>query len=317
MTRLVKVELTRLLWRRAVLVLLGLAVLAPVVVFGLRVYDTQTQTFDQVVADNGSYVLDEVDSCERRPGQYGVRGAEDLTAACQDVIMGWYGNTPLDLVDERENGGALAAILLATMALLLAGITFAGHDWNTGSMSNQLLFEPRRERVWLAKAVAVALLVGTLSLAVLVAYWTGMWAIASVRDLAIPENAVAAGYKQAALGAVFATGAAVFGFALTMLLRSTVGALGVLFAVGFLCVVVVGGVLGLGSEAERFMPWGNFIAYAVGSYEIPLHTDCFATTGRACTPEHLTRSGSVVYFAVIWVAVAVPSLLSFRTRDVT
>jgi hypothetical protein len=298
-----------------VLVLLALAVLIPVVVFGLRLYDTRTQTFDQVVAENGSYVLDEVEACERRPGRYGIRGADDVVLACQEQIMGWYGNTPLDLVQEREEGGALAAILLVTMVLLLAGITFAGHDWNTGSMSNQLLFEPRRERVWLAKAVAVALLVGALSLALLVAYWTGMWATASVRDLAVPEHAVSAGFKQAVLGAGFATGAAVFGFALTMLLRSTVGALGVLFAAGFLCVVVVGGVMGLGSETERFMPWGNFLAYAVGSYEIPLHTDCFATTGRACAPGHIERSDSVIYFAVIWIGVALPSLLSFRARD--
>ena len=44
--------------------------------------------------------------------------------------------------------------------MLLLGTTFAGHDWNTGSMSNQLLFEPRRERVWLAKALAVGMLTG-------------------------------------------------------------------------------------------------------------------------------------------------------------
>jgi len=315
-TRLLKVELTRLLWRRAVLVLLALAVLVPIVVFGLRLFDTRTQTLDEVVADNGSYVLDEIETCERRPGRYGARGADDVELACQEVIMGWYGNQPLDLVEEREEGGALAAILLSTMVLLLAGITFAGHDWNTGSMSNQLLFEPRRERVWLAKALAVGLLAGAVSLTMLVAYWTGMWATASVRDLVIPDHAVSAGFKQAVLGAGFATGAAVFGFALTMLLRSTVGALGVLFAVGFLCVVLVGGVLGLGGEAERFMPWGNFFAYAVGSYEVPLLTDCFAASGRACVPEHIDRTQSLIYFSVIWTAVSVPSWLSFRVRDV-
>ena len=317
MTRLLKVELTRLLWRRAVLVLLGLAVLAPVVVLGLRVYDTRTQTFDQVVAENGSYVLDEVDSCERRPGQYGVRGAEDLTAACQDVIMGWYGNSRLDLVEEREEGGALAAILLSTMALLLAGITFAGHDWNTGSLGNQLLFEPRRERVWLAKALAVGLLAGTVSLTMLVAYWTGVWATASARDLAIPDHAVAAGYKQAVLGTGFATGAAVFGFALTMLLRSTVAALGVLFAVGFFCVVLVAGVLGLDGSTEQYMPWGNFYAYAVGGYDYYSDYVCL-DNGTHCGENGLiTRSQSLVYFSVIWVVVAVPSLLSFRARDVS
>ncbi len=316
--RLVKVELTRLLWRRAVLVLLALAVVLPLAVLVLRVVDTRTQSFDDIVAENGSYVVDEVEGCVRHPGRYGVGGADDVTAACQRVIAGWYGNSPLDLVEEREAGGALAAILLVTMVLMLAGITFAGHDWNTGSMSNQLLFEPRRERVWLAKAVAVGLLTAALAMAVLAAFWTGVWVTASVRDLDIPAHAVSAGYKQAVLGAGFATGAAVFGYALTMLLRSTVGTLGVLFAVGFFCVVVVAGVLGLEGGVERVMPWGNFVAYAVGGYEFYDYDACVMDMGGGgCdTGETIKRSAAVLYFAVIWVVVAIPSLLSFRVRDV-
>jgi ABC-2 type transport system permease protein len=317
--RLVKVELTRLLWRRAVLVLLVLAIVLPLAVLVLRVVDTRTQPFDDLVAAHGSSVLDEVDRCVRHPRRYGLGSADDVTAACQQRITGWYGNTPLDLVQEREEGGAMAAILLVSMVLLLAGITFAGHDWNTGSMSNQLLFEPRRERVWLAKALAVGLLTAALSMAVLAAFWTGLWVTASVRDLAIPEHAVSAGYKQAVLGAAFATGAAVFGYALTMLLRSTVGALGVLFAVGFFCVVIVAGILGLEGGVERVMPWGNFVAYAVGGYEFYDYDGCvmdMSGGGDCDTGETIKRGASVIYFAVIWVVVAVPSLLSFRARDV-
>lgn len=318
MRTLVKVELTRLLWRRAVVVLLLLAFVLPLAVFGLRFLDTRTQSFDDLVAENGSYVLDEVESCVSRPGRYDVGGAEDVTLACQQRIAGWYGNSPLDLVQEREDGGGLAAILLITMVLLLAGTTFAGHDWHTGSMSNQLLFEPRRERVWLAKALAVGLLAGSVSLAVLVAYWTGMWATASIRDLTIPDHAVSAAYKQAVLGAGFATGAAVFGYALTMLLRSTVATLGILFAVGFFCVVIVAGVLGLGGELERVMPWGNFSAYAVGTYEYYDYDACMFAEGGGehCGSETIKRGASVVYFSIIWVIVAVPSVLGYRERDI-
>lgn len=316
MTALLKVELTRLLWRRAVLVLLLLAIVLPLGVFVLRVVDTRTQSFDDLVTDNGSYIVDEVGGCVDHPGRYGVSRADDVNAACEEVIAGWYGNSPLDLVQEREEGGALAAILLVTLVLLLAGTTFAGHDWNTGSVSNQLLFEPRRHRVWLAKAVAVGLLAGSLSLAVLVAYWTGMWATASLRDLTIPDHAVAAGYKQAVLGTGFAAAAAVFGYALTMLLRSTVGTLGLLFAVGFFCVVLVAGVLGLGGSLERAMPWGNFLAYAVGSYEYYDYEKCGFDMGGNCGSENIKRGASVIYFSIIWIVVAVPSLLSFRARDV-
>jgi ABC-2 type transport system permease protein len=314
---LVKVELTRMLWRRAVVVLLLLAVVLPLAVFVIRVLDTRTQSLEDLVAENGTYVVDEVDSCVRRPRQY-LEGpdTDDVQSACEELIAGWYGNSPLDLVDEREEGGAIAAILLVSMVLLLAGTTFAGHDWNTGSMSNQLLFEPRRQRVWLAKALAVGMLTGALALAVLVAYWTGMWATASIRDLPIQEHAVAAAYKQAVLGAGFAAGAAVFGYALTMLLRSTVGTLGTLFAVGFFCVAIVAGVLGLPGGLERVMPWGNFYAYAVGSYEYYDYGGCMFAEGGECGQDTIERGASIVYFTVIWVAVAAASLLSYRRRDV-
>ena len=146
--------------------------------------------------------------------------------------------------------------MLITLVMLLAGTTFAGHDWNTGSMGNQLLFEPRRARVWAAKLAAVVLAGGGLALAVLVAYWTGLYAVASARDLPIPDHAMVAAYKQAVLGTIFVAGAAAFGYVLTMLLRSTVGTLGLLFATGFLGLVVVGA-LGIES-AEQVMPWGNF-----------------------------------------------------------
>jgi hypothetical protein len=313
---LLEVELTRLRWRRAVQVLLVAVVLLPLAVFVLRVLDTRTQSIDEIVADNGPFVLDEVQQCVDHPRQYGAAGADDVTAACEEVIAGWYTNGPLDLVEERENGGAIAAMTLITMLVLLAGTTFAGHDWNTGSMSNQLLFEPRRERVWLAKALAVGLVSGALALAVLAAYWTGMWAVASMRDLPIQDHAIAAAYKQAVLGGGFAAVAGTFGYALTMLLRSTVGTLGALFAASFFCVVVVAGVLGLDGGTERFMPWGNFAAYAVGGYDYYSSYVCLED-GTHCGENGLiTRSESIVYFAVVWLAVAVPSLFSFRVRDV-
>ena len=128
---------------------------------------------------------------------------------------------------------------------------------------------------------------------VLVAYWSAMWLTVSVRDLPIPDHAVAAGYKQAILGVGFAAGAGVFGYPLTMLLRSTVATLGVLFAVGFFCVVLLAGVLGLGGEVERVMPWGNFAAYIVGSYQYYDYDSCGFSEGGGCGEQTITRSAGV------------------------
>jgi hypothetical protein len=179
-------------------------------------------------------------------------------------------------------------------------------------MNNQLLFEPRRARIWGAKLAAVTLAGGGLALAVLVAYWTGLYAVASARDVPIADHAMVAAYKQAVLGTIFVAGATAFGYALTMLLRSTVGTLGLLFAAGFLGLVVVGA-LGIAS-AERVMPWGNFMAFTVGGYTYYDYDACFSAQ---CNGDRtLTRVDGTVYFLVILAAVGVPSQLSFLRRDV-
>jgi hypothetical protein len=313
---LVLVELTRLRWRRAALVLMALGVLAPLAVFIGIVVTTHAQTLDDLVAEHGPMVQHEYDACLVHPRRYGLPtdlSDADAAIACENSVAQGWGNARLDLVEQRESGTGPAVIVLITLVMLLAGTTFAGHDWNTGSMGNQLLFEPRRGRVWAAKLAAVVLAAGALALAVLVAYWTGLYAVASARDLPIPDHAMVAAYKQAALGTIFAAGGAAFGYVLTMLLRSTVGTLGLLFAAGFLGLVVVGA-LGIES-AEQVMPWGNFIAYTVGGYTYYNGDVCFGPGG--CSTTHvIERLHGTVYFLVILVAVGVPSFLSFLRRDV-
>jgi hypothetical protein len=311
--RLVRVELTRLRWRRAVLLLLALGVAATAVIFVGVVVDTRSRTIEDIAADNGPQVFQEVDRCVTHPRQYSVSKDEpDLQTACENRIVGYYGASVLDLVEQRESGSGPALVALLTIILLLAGTTFVGHDWNTGSMSNQLLFEPRRLRVWAAKGIAVALVAGTVTLALLMAYWTGLWAVASARDLPIPEHAVAAAYKQAVLGTALVVGAALLGYALTMLLRTTVGSLGLLLATTFLGIVVVW--TGFGG-AERLMPWGNFVAYVVGGYTYYSQSACF-DADCSSNAHTIGRAGGAVYFLVALGVVAAASLLSFRRRDV-
>jgi len=298
-----------------VLGLLALGVLAPLAVFIGLVITTHTQSFDDLADEYGQVLHDEYNACLEHPRRYGQPGDltdADLAVACEDHIAQGWGNARLNLVEQRESGTGPAVIVLITLVMLLAGTTFAGHDWNTGSMANQLLFEPRRARVWGAKLTAVTLVGGGLALAVLAAYWTGLYAVASARDVPIPDHAMVAAYKQAALGTIFVAGAAAFGYALTMLLRSTVGTLGLLFAAGFLGLVVVGA-LGIAS-AEQVMPWGNFMAFTVGGYTYYDYDICFSPH---CNGDRtLTRLDGTVYFLVILAVVGVPSMLSFLRRDV-
>ena len=209
-----------------------------------------------------------------------MRADGDVRAACERLIQEWYANAPLSLTNEREQGTGVAVIVLLTLLMLLVGTTFAGHDWNTGSMSNQLLFEPRRARVWLAKAVAVLLVTGVVS------RWC--WSPTGPACGRWPARGTSSSRRRPprrrtsrrSLGTIFAALAGVVGYALTMLFRSTVATLGVLFAIAFVGAILAGA-LGL-ARYERVMPWGNFAAYTVGSYTYyPSQSACFDDDGQA------------------------------------
>jgi hypothetical protein len=280
---LLKVELTRLRWRRAILLLLAAAVAVPGIIFGFLVYDT-------------------------RP----LSAAERLREQSGDL---YYYRPTLDIVSERTGGTGIAVALILAMLFVLVGTTFVGHDWNTGSMSNQLLFEPRRGRVWLAKSVVVAGVAFAATLLVLTAYWSGLWAVAAHRHLHLPDHAIAAAYKQGVLGAIIAAGAAVFGYSLTMFFRSTVATLGVLFGVAVAGSALVAAT-GL-SDHARLMPYTNYEAFMVGS-STSYDYDCHSydePTGDGCVTV-ITRAESLPYIAAIMVLVVTPSVLTFRNRDV-
>jgi hypothetical protein len=308
---LVRVELTRLRWRRAVLALAALGVLVPVVIFVGTVLSTQQKSLAELRETYGQTIDQEISQCQQHPRRYGVDPDGDVANACRERAKANFGNQPLNLRDQRESGSGPAVVALLAMLMLLVGTTFAGHDWNTGSISNQLLFEPRRPRVWLAKLLAVALVAGVLAAAVLVAHWAGLSAVSSARGLDQAPHAVGAAYKQAVLGTALVMGAGVLGFALTTLLRSTVATLGVLFASGFLGIVTVA--IGFGGS-ERFMPWSNFLAFVVGRYTYYVNdSSCFS---GGCSPSrHIDRADSVFYFLVILAAVVAASLSTFRSRD--
>jgi hypothetical protein len=331
---LLRAELLRLRLRRAVLLLLAAALLVPAIIFGATVYATRPvsaselkeaqASIDRDVA-SGTYTGD-IARCVRHPDRYGV-GVTDVQQGCETAVLPrveyYVYRGDLDLREQRESGTGIAVVLVLSVLLLLVGTTFVGHDWNSGSMSNQLLFEPRRDRIWFAKA-AVVLGVGlVLALAVLILYWSGLWAVASSRSTDIAPHAVEAAYKQAVLGAVFAALSGVAGFALTMLFRSTVATLGLLLALSAVGAVVVGS-LGLGNHF-RLQPTANLAAYLVGSftdtsYGSPGCPDPSGPINRAqdlpdCSTR-IDRSDATIYWSGVFLLTAVPSLLVFRRRDV-
>ena len=327
MMRLLALELTRLRWRRAVVVLLAGCALVTVVVFAGTAWSTRPvsaeelrQAQAQVDRDleQGPYQR-EIRRCENHPDRYGVPDAE----LCRQRVgpqVDWYvSRNPLGL-REAMHGPGLGVITLLMGLLMLVGTTFAGADWNSGSMSNQLLFEPRRLRVWLAKAVAVLLLALTTSAVLLAGFWGAMALLARSRGIdvrpEVPELiAGSTGRAVLVIGA-----AAVGAYAVTMLVRSTVFTLGAMFA------VVVGAtlLLALVGVSEAWFPNKNLgaVIWDGTVYYVEPPAACFGPGGppdNALDCNGTARLGlwtGVRNLGVLLAAAVGLSMWSFRRRDV-
>jgi ABC-2 type transport system permease protein len=329
--RLVRVELTRLRWRRAVLLLVGAAVLVPLVILGVRLYDTRPvsdadRAEAQVQADQDlAYQRDQIAQCKNDPRQFGVRRAADPDQACERRISypvdadDYLYRPSLSVSGERGTSG-LAVVAIIGVLMLLVGTTYVGHDWGSGSMSNQLLFETRRLRVWAAKAVAVALLALAVGAVGLGLFWGGVIGVASARDLDVSGQTVTDVVQQAGRGLALIVGGAFGGYALTTLFRSTVFTIGILFGVS-----VAGGVLFgalLPGTALRYEPTTNALAVVNGqtTWYVDPPPECFSDYGAEgvdCMDQaRLTQKGGAVYYVVLLGVLGVASAASYRRRDV-
>ena len=330
MMRLIRVELTRLRWRRAVVALIGLAIVIPAVIGFSRVWDTRPPSAERQASidamiekeSNRKGVQRQLAKCLDDPDGWGIEPGDDPVVRCEDWVLPqaeWYGPPVLDLAEEHA-GSALGVVTVLCMIAILLGTTFAGHDWASGSMSNQLLFEPRRHRVWVAKAVAVTATMFLLAAVVMTGWWLSMYVVANGRGLEIPEGLVRDGLEQGLRGAAVAAAAALVGFALTMLFRSTVATVGVLFAV-----VLVSGTLiaALGLDAEgRWLPPNNLAAVVLNgsTYWVDPPALCDAPMVPSdvdCSDErHLSLAQGAGYLGVLTLGIGAASLGTHRRRDV-
>lgn len=328
--RLLVVELTRLRWRRAVLLLLSAAVLVPVVLAVVTITDLAPPApddYEQAVAEatreaEQPYVAEELERCVEDPAAYGLVAGDDVEATCEEYVVPQpeqYLPYTLDLAEEREGSGLAVAVLVGLIALLV-GTTYAGHDWNTGSMSNQLLFETRRLRVWGAKAVAVTLATAAAALLGLTAFWLVLAARFQVAGATIPDGVLLGSLQQGWRGVAVAALAALTGYAITMLSRSTVFTLGLLLGVA-----VAGGLLisFLVDDPGWVDPTINVAAVIQdgSTYFVEAPDFCFADEASFDSPEcaqDRVRSleDGVVYLGVLTPLVLLASAASFRRRDV-
>ncbi len=160
---LVKIELTRLRWRRAALLILLAAVVLPIVFIASTAWNTRpigegdlADAREQMEMSQ-QYAQEDLRNCVEHPGDYGIDAEDpDLDTLCrqntifEDDVSNYLYRDQLTASYALEGPGLAIAVFVGLLALIL-GTTFAGADWASGSMSNQLLFESRRTRMWLAK----------------------------------------------------------------------------------------------------------------------------------------------------------------------
>lgn len=328
MTRMLRVELIRLMSRRAVVVILGLAVVIPLVIGVATTLNTRPPSADDIaraeqqVADEAARPVYErqyakcVESPERHLGE---RLPDDVEKACAESYLPqleWFLYwEQLDLAGEREEGSGLAVVILLAILMLLAGTTFAGHDWASGSVGNQLLFEPRRPLVWAAKALVVTAAAGAVTFVVVSLFWLGLAQVARSRDIALADGLLVDCLQSGWRGAGVAAGAALAGYALTMLFRSTVAALGVLLAVSVAGGIVLA-VIGIDSV---WNPGLNVAAIILDGATYWTQGPCpdGQSPGDVCEMEKtLALDRALGFLGTGLVLMATASLALFHRRDV-
>ena len=326
MIRLIGLELTRMRWRRAIVVLLAGCALVTVVIFAGTAWTTRPvsdaelrEAQEQVERElEQPYVQREIARCEERPRRYGLQNPERCAERLGPRVEWFVSREPLR-VGEAFRVPGLGVITILMGLLMLVGTTFAGADWNSGSMSNQLLFEPRRARIWLAKAVAVFAVAVTTSAVLLAGFGGGLALLAQSRDIEVPPE-VPGWIVESAGRAVLVIGAAAVGaYAVTMLVRSTVFTLGAMFA------VVVGAtlILALIGVSEAWFPNKNLSAviWNGSTYYVEVPSVCYSgprpPEGVDCKEfARLTLWTGVRNLGVLLAAAVAASVWAFRRRDV-
>lgn len=331
MIRALRVELLRLRSRRAAWVLLVLAAVACVVVVGFSIKNaappsaaaraTAQITVDQQIAD--PQFQRQLTACQN--GTDPNFGADFDCAQLTPQVEWYLGWSPPDFV--RDFAFLLLAItLMLSLTMAVIGVTFAGAEWSTGTIGTQLLFQSRRGLLYGSKAgalVMAALAVGALG--ALLAWVGSYWAAAKWGTTALVEAgprdtgpvAISAGVLvgRAVRAVVLIVGAGVGGFALAMLFRSSLAAIGLIAGYGLVVETVL---RGLWPGGEAWLLSTRLLAFLQGPYDIVRYPDS-CNFGGPCEPvvTAVTVTAGGVYLGVLLLVAVAASLVLFERRDIS
>jgi hypothetical protein len=323
--RLVMVELNRFRSRRAVALLGIAAVLVAAVLVGKTAWDTRPLTREDRVDATAQAQLEgqraeiqqEVRACRADPADY--LGPDAEADDCADALVpgpdAYYPRESLSLREVLSPQGLGVPLgLIVAGLMVIAGCTFAGADWSSRSMANQLIFEPRRVRLWLAKGLAVALGCGVIALVAIGGFWLAVAVVAQARDVSMPGPQVEHVSWHVVRAVALSMGAGLGAFALTMIFRHTVATLALLFVYSIGGEIVVnllpvegGARWSLGNNALGWL--------ALRHRYFDPSTTC--VPGDRCSSVHtLTHLEAGTFLGVLLAVSVVVSLVWFSRRDV-
>ncbi|MCX6395806.1 MAG: hypothetical protein NTV23_04925 [Propionibacteriales bacterium] len=322
MNALIRVELTRYRTRRVILLILAAATVLTALVAFKTAWDTRPPTANELrtaaaaAEADGSRtdIKEQIALCEKDPDAYLDPGAlpDQCAPALREAAKNYLPREKLELTGTLKGNG-IGIALLVTALLIIAGSTFAGADWKSGSIRNQVLFEPRRSRVWAAKAVATGIGSGVAAFVLLGGFWLTLFLVAADRDVAHGSDVVNDIGWHVVRATVLAVGAGVGAFALTTLFRNSTATLSLLFAYS------IGGelltyLLPVGGLA-RWSLTNNVFGWLETRLEFFDSTRC-ASRGTCDQPVHITHLDAGLYLLAVLAVAGLVSWVTFRRRDI-
>ncbi|RNL64281.1 hypothetical protein EFK50_07060 [Nocardioides marmoriginsengisoli] len=323
MKRLILVELTRYRTRRAIVLLVLLAALLAAFVAFQSAWDTRPPTEAEIATAQANADIEatraglqeDLAQClkDATSGVAGVPGAEQCREMYAPNTASYLPRDPLSLTGTLKGNGIGIAILVVGL-LIIAGSTFAGADWSSGSMRNQVLFEPRRSRVWAAKATAVTLSSGLVALVVLGGFWLSLTLVAADRDVPHGSGVLEDVGWHLLRAVVLAMAAGLGAFALTTVFRGSFATLSVLFtySVGGEIVFSLLPIDGI----ARWSLGNNVFGWLETNLRFYDPTTRCIENGTCKGAQHISHLDAGLYLlALLLIALSV-SWWSFRRRDI-
>ncbi|HLR83447.1 MAG TPA: ABC transporter permease subunit [Nocardioidaceae bacterium] len=302
--RLLRAELLRARSRRSVLIVALAGLLLAIGLGAASAWQSRPYSAEETSrAENAATA--QVERCKEQAEKH-----DDTTRRCEMRAHAWLYDRWRDPLDDQVvEEETVAASLSLTLVSGLLGALLIGGEFTSGSLSNLLLFEPRRTRIWLAKLSATGILALLWAALCIGGYVATLTALGRSWDPgAWPPNWIAAMIGLGVRSAIVIAVAAVIAAAVTLAVRSTLATLGVSIAY----VLVVEGIarIAFTSTVAEYALSSQLLGVLYGSHRIEV------SSGGQFVYEHVTLQDSALVLLGVCVAVAAVSLLTFRRRDV-